>query len=137
MVEQLQEVMAVDPDHAFERMAATEDAEGNIVMEMEPVPTRTVDVNERIQANLPETIEPTGDQGYTLLDVYNGDISMEEFVAQLPLEDVALSVPRRGHEQPEGHPGHGFRVRRFDGQPQGVRYPDRVLCRRTVRHPYG
>lgn len=105
MVEQLQEVMAVDPDHAFERMAATEDAEGNIIMEMEPVPTRTVDVNERIQANLPETIEPTGDQGYTLLDVYNGDISMEEFVAQLPLEDVALSVPRRGHEQPEGHPG--------------------------------
>ena len=105
VVEQLQEVMAVDPNHAFERMAATEDAEGNIVMEMEPVPTRTVDVNERIQANLPETIEPTGDQGYTLLDVYNGDISMEEFVAQLPLEDVAYLCRGEGMNSPKVTPG--------------------------------
>lgn len=83
----------------------TEDAEGNIIMEMEPVPTRTVDVNERIQANLPETIEPTGDQGYTLLDVYNGDISMEEFVAQLPLEDVAYLCRGEGMNSPKVTPG--------------------------------
>ncbi|MFR2562916.1 MAG: hypothetical protein ACLS8R_09755 [Anaeromassilibacillus sp.] len=36
---------------------------GNIIMEMEPVPTRTADVNERIQANLPERDRTDGRPG--------------------------------------------------------------------------
>ena len=105
VVEQLEEVMAVEPDKAFERMTASEDADGNVVQGKETVPTSTVDVKERIQERLPQAIEQTENKGYTLLDVYNKKVTMEEFVAQLPLADVAYLCRGEGMNSPKVTPG--------------------------------
>lgn len=105
VTEQLEEVMAVEPDKAFARMTASEDADGSIVQGTETVPTRTTDIKARIQERLPEAIEMTGDKGYKLLDVYNGTVTMEQFVAQLPLEDIAYLCRAEGMNSPKVTPG--------------------------------
>lgn len=58
----------------------------------EDVPTRTVDKRERILAGLKEDIEPTEDKGYTFDDLMDGKVTMEEFIAQLTIDELeALS----------------------------------------------
>lgn len=105
VTEQLEEIMAVEPDKAFERLTASEGENGEIVKGTETVPTRTVDVKERIQERLPEAIEMTGDKGYKLLDVYNNTVTMEQFVAQLPLADIAYLCRGEGMNSPKVTPG--------------------------------
>lgn len=46
------------------------------------------DMASRIINNLPEGVEITGDKGYKLIDVKNGDVTMDEFVAQLSLDEL-------------------------------------------------
>ena len=86
VVEQLEEVAAPITD--IQRWVATTDADGNIVRSTELAPKRTVNLAERITANLPAELTPTGDMGHTLADVKDGNISLEAFVAQLSIEDL-------------------------------------------------
>ncbi len=59
-------------------------------------PTRTISIKERIEANLPEEITPTGDQGYVLKDVEAGKVTLDQFVAQLSDEELATLIRGEG-----------------------------------------
>lgn len=52
-------------------------------------PKRTVDLAKRIESELPEIIEITGDKGYKLKDVKYGNITMDQFIAQLSIQELA------------------------------------------------
>lgn len=104
VVEQLEEAMA--PVQEFTRMkpgARKED--GTYEIALVPVPTRKVDLAERIKSRLPQEIEQTGNQGYTLQDVAAGKVSMEQFIAQLSDEDLAVIVRSEGMSSPLVTPG--------------------------------
>ena len=51
-------------------------------------PARVRNVRQTILDNLPEAVELTGDRGYKLKDVKDGKVSLDEFVAQLSLEEL-------------------------------------------------
>ncbi len=53
-----------------------------------PVATRTTDLKKIILDNLPKDIPLTGNKGYILQDVKDGKVSMDDFVAQLSLDDL-------------------------------------------------
>ena len=81
VVEKLQEACA--PVEKFSRMKAVLMPDGSYQAVTEEVPVRTVDPQERRKQNLPETLAYTGDKGYKLVDVLDGKVSMENFVAQI------------------------------------------------------
>ena len=54
----------------------------------------------RIEDNLPKTMELTGDKGITLQDVYEGKNTIEDFVAQLSVEELAQIVRGEGMSNP-------------------------------------
>ncbi len=92
---ELQEASA--PTVAFDRMKpGGQKADGTYWLEKEPVPRRTIDLVARIQENLPKTMQITGDKGIRFLDVKNGKASLEDFVAQLSVEDLAAIVRGEG-----------------------------------------
>ena len=85
--EQLSEATAVEVEHVFDRLIADVDPYGNLVKKYEAVPTRTVDLKERILAGLPAEIPPTD----TILhfdDVVAGKATIEDFVATLNMEEL-------------------------------------------------
>ena len=83
----LSEAMAVKPEMAFERIRA-EEKDGKIVPVKEAVPTVTTNLRQIILDNLPEGKEMTGDRGYKLYDVKAGSVTMDDFVAQLDLNEL-------------------------------------------------
>ncbi|SMF92188.1 beta-glucosidase [Paenibacillus uliginis N3/975] len=104
VVEQLQEAMA--PTENFTRMkpgARKED--GSYELTFAEVPKRKISMAERIEKNLPQTLEQTGNQGYKLRDVYDGKVSMEAFIAQLSDQDLAVIVRGEGMSSPLVTPG--------------------------------
>jgi beta-glucosidase len=104
VVEQLQEAMA--PTESFTRTkpgARKED--GTYELISAEVPTRKVSLAERIDKNLPNTLEQTGNQGYKLRDVYDQKVSMEAFIAQLSDQDLAAIVRGEGMSSPLVTPG--------------------------------
>jgi len=104
VVEQLQEAMA--PTEDFTRMkpgARKED--GSYELIFAEVPKRKVSMAERIEHNLPQTLEQTGNQGYKLRDVHEGKVSMEAFIAQLNDQDLAVIVRGEGMSSPLVTPG--------------------------------
>lgn len=104
VVEQLEEALA--PKEGFARMKpGIRQADGTYALTYEEVPTRKVDLAERIAKNLPASLEQTGDRGYTLRDVHEGRISMEAFIAQLSDEDLAAIVRGEGMCSPLVTPG--------------------------------
>lgn len=89
VVEQLQEAMA--PVKVFQRIHLVKKEE-HLEIEWEQVPVRTVDPQERRKAELPEELAQTGDQGWKLVDVLDGKVTMDAFTAQLTDEDlIAIS----------------------------------------------
>ena len=94
VVEQLSEQMA--PVHEFDRMKPVEDEDGNLVVGFEPTPTQTVDVIQKIEDNLPKELSTKDDNHYDLIDVYNGKVTTEEFVAQLTNEELTSIVQGEG-----------------------------------------
>ncbi|GAB6991916.1 glycoside hydrolase family 3 C-terminal domain-containing protein [Paenibacillus pini] len=104
LVEQLQEAMA--PTENFTRMkpgARKED--GSYELTFTKVPKQKISMAERIENNLPQTLEQTGNQGYTLKDVSDGKVSMEAFIAQLSDQDLAVIVRGEGMSSPLVTPG--------------------------------
>ncbi|WP_136192860.1 glycoside hydrolase family 3 C-terminal domain-containing protein [Actinomyces procaprae] len=107
VVEQLQEALAPSPDHPFDRMTTNRGGDGRTRVGWERVPTATTDLRARILSGLPEVIEPTGDVGIRFSDVVAGRATMEAFVAQLGVEDLAqLAYGDVEMNSPLGAPGN-------------------------------
>ncbi|MBR6391774.1 MAG: glycoside hydrolase family 3 C-terminal domain-containing protein [Eubacterium sp.] len=77
------------PQHKFDILCA-EQGENGIAKGKRPVTLREYDLRDRILDNLPKTIEPTGDRGIKLQDVKDGKNTLEEFVAQLTIDELDL-----------------------------------------------
>jgi beta-glucosidase len=104
VVEQLEEAMA--PTESFERMKpGTRREDGSYELIYAEVPLRKVSMAERIETRLPETLEQTGNLGYTLRDVHDQKVSMEAFIAQLSDQDLAAIVRGEGMSSPLVTPG--------------------------------
>ena len=104
VTEALQEVMA--PEESFERMKPGQlKADGTYELTYEASPVRTVDMEARILENLPEEIPVTGDKGIRLQDVAEGKATLEAFVAQLSLGELATIVRAEGMSSPKVTPG--------------------------------
>ena len=103
VVEKLQEACA--PVEKFSRMKAVLMPDGSYQAVTEEVPVRTVDPQERRKQNLPETLAYTGDKGYKLVDVLDGKVSMENFVAQISDEDLIAMFRGEGMCSPKVTPG--------------------------------
>lgn len=84
VISQLEEVCPPSPENAFQRMVNRQGEKT-----FEPVPTASRSLKQRILERLPEEVPFTGDQGITLQDVAMGLASLDSFVAQLTLEDLA------------------------------------------------
>ncbi len=102
LIEQLTEALA--PVEKFEILKPKFE-NGKYVENRVGVSTRTVDYDERIKKELPKTFEITGDKGYKLVDVANGKVTMDEFIAQLSIEDLAAIVRGEGMCSPKVTPG--------------------------------
>ncbi|HHU60826.1 MAG TPA: beta-glucosidase [Natronincola sp.] len=102
VVQQLSEVMAVEPDHAFDRLV---NKNGEPVYEK--VPVKTTDLKEIILSELPAEIPYSGDQGIKLGDVLKGNNTLEEFVSQLSPEELDdISHGEGPMNSPFGAPGN-------------------------------
>lgn len=88
VVHQFTQAAAPNPNHPFERLVAKTGNDGALVPMTEAVPVMTANLRERILKNLPHDILQTGDLGYKLTDVKNGDVTLEQFVAQLSLDEL-------------------------------------------------
>lgn len=95
VIEECEEAMA--PIEAYERLrTGAKKEDGTYEEKYEAVPTRTIDLGERILKNLPEEYPITGDKGLTLQMVEAGECTMEEFIAQLTKEELATIVRGEG-----------------------------------------
>ena len=83
--EQFQE--CIPPEKSFGVLTSKE-IDGQITAVVEPCNGRTRVLKSRIIDNLPSSIPFTGDKGYKLCDVKNGTISMDDFVAQLDMNEL-------------------------------------------------
>jgi beta-glucosidase len=98
VLEQREEVAAVEPGSAFDRLTVARDQNGGVVRDQDgtaradrqPVPTRTVDLPRRILDRLPAAIAPS-DEGTdpTFPDVAAGRATLDEFVARLSPEELS------------------------------------------------
>lgn len=90
------------PQVSFNRFVNTENG-----LEKRPVRTRSYDLKQVILENIGEDVQYTGDKGYKLSDVENGTASMEDFVAQLSLEELeAISRGDYKMDSPLGAKGN-------------------------------
>lgn len=88
VVEKLQEALA--PVTKFKRYKAVEE-DGKIVRKEEDVPQLKENIEQRIKDNQPkELTKKNGNKTYKLIDVYNGDVTMEQFVAQMTPEQMGM-----------------------------------------------
>ncbi|QSW16506.1 glycoside hydrolase family 3 C-terminal domain-containing protein [Klebsiella michiganensis] len=90
-----QQVLA--PTVPFVRIKPVADGDdGRYQIEWEDVPRREINLRARIEERLPEAITLTGNQGLTLNDVAEGRTTMNAFVAQLSVEELACLVRGEG-----------------------------------------
>ena len=75
-------------------------ADGTYEVTYVPVSTQTVDMAKRISDNLPMDMPITGDMGITLQDVRDGKATLEKFVAQLSIEEMAIIIRGEGMSNP-------------------------------------
>jgi beta-glucosidase len=101
-----QHTAALSPTVSFDRMYPKMTEDG-FVPSYQPVPTRNYDLWERIVSARPSEIPYTGDQGYKLVDVRDGKVSMQEFVAQMTKEDISVLLRGEGMCSLKVTPGTG------------------------------
>lgn len=92
------------PVEVFTRIKPVE-AEGMLRVAKEAVPLRTIAPMKKREAQSLYEVEYTGDKGYKLKDVYNKEITMDEFVAQLSNEDLMTLMRGEGMCSPKVTPG--------------------------------
>ncbi|MFA9557695.1 glycoside hydrolase family 3 C-terminal domain-containing protein [Evansella sp. AB-rgal1] len=104
IVEQLKEALA--PTESLKRMMPGHQKEdGSYELTYLNVPKRRISLMERIEKNTPTTFPQTGDLGYKLRDVLDGQVTMETFIAQLDDDDLATIVRGEGMSSPLVTPG--------------------------------
>ena len=102
--EQLSECIA--PEEPFGVMTAKVIG-GQVKAVTQPCKGRKINLKARILDNLPEAIPFTGDMGYKLSDVRDGNVTMDEFVAQLDKKELeALTRGDYTMGSPLGAPGN-------------------------------
>lgn len=94
VVETLREAMA--PTEDYRRMKPEGGVDGAYRIGYEAVPKRTVNPMERRERNGLVEHPYTGNRGYLLSDVAEGQISMSEFIGQFSEEDLAAIVRGEG-----------------------------------------
>ena len=82
-----QHKQAAAPQKSFEIMCARVE-NGKRVLKIKNTFTEKYDLGSRIYNNLPDDIKQTGDVGIKLSDVESGKATLEEFVAQLSLDEL-------------------------------------------------
>ena len=83
--EQLEEASA--PKESFDIFTAREE-NGKRIVAKTAVSTAATKLKDIILTNLPKGVEYTGDKGYKLSQVKSGEISLDDFVAQLDLDEL-------------------------------------------------
>ena len=107
VTEQLKEVAAAAEGNRFQRMKASADKDGNLIPSYEDVPVRTVSLAKTIAKKLPRKIPLKRDSGIKLIDVLNHKAQMEDFVAQLSVEELeALCRGADSMDNPLGAAGN-------------------------------
>lgn len=76
-----------------------------LTLSYESVPLRTVSPAGRRLENLPDCLSYTGDKGFRLVDVMDGNVTMETFLAQLSDEDLMAMARGEGMCSPKVTPG--------------------------------
>lgn len=94
VVERLQEAAA--PVKAFQRIKPVKRADGTFEISYEPVPLKTNDLGKRIMSELPQALPATDRQDILFKDVKEGRATLEEFVAQLSVKEMATIVRGEG-----------------------------------------
>ena len=92
---------AAGPVRQFKRMRAKEGG----ALAWEEAPLRTHKMQERIHKEILPDITYTGNKGFTLGEVFDRDISLNEFLAQLSEEDLCCIVRGEGMCSPKVTPG--------------------------------
>ncbi|MBR3767586.1 MAG: glycoside hydrolase family 3 C-terminal domain-containing protein [Clostridia bacterium] len=87
VIEQLTEASATEEKNAFMRLRPLYN-NGNIHQTFEPAPVRTVSLKDTITENLPETLNMNVGLKYTLDDVKNEKITMDNFVSTLSYDEL-------------------------------------------------
>ncbi|MGM0523372.1 MAG: glycoside hydrolase family 3 N-terminal domain-containing protein [Bacillota bacterium] len=96
---------AARPVEAFMRMKPGKKRDnGTYRLMYESVPTRTIDLKNRIEARLPQEIDAPKVR-YTLQDVANEQIDVDTFIGQLTNEQLATIVRGEGMSSPYVTPG--------------------------------
>lgn len=103
VVEKLEE--ACGPTAGFERLKPVLTEAGTLTAGSEPVPLRTLNPYSRMQKEDLEEFAYTGDKGYKLGDVVDGNITLNEFIAQLRDEDLIHLFRGEGMSSPKATPG--------------------------------
>ncbi len=96
---------ALAPDKSYRRMKPAIGKDGSYTMQLENVPTSTIDSVDKRNTNIPQDIAYTGDQGIKLIDVKKGKATMEQFIAQLSDEDLSCIIRGEGMGSPKVTPG--------------------------------
>lgn len=100
VTEKLEEALA--PTLAFDILRpGTKKADGTYEAVRQQVSVRTMDPKVRRQERLPEEYAYTGDRGYKLSDVESGNVTMEQFVAQLSDEELCCMIRGEGMCSPK------------------------------------
>lgn len=96
---------ALAPVTPFERMRFIREKDGAVHKVMEAAPLRKKNPAEKRKELLPEELPFTGDQGYRLIDVKEGRVSMDAFVAQFNDDDLSCIIRGEGMGSPKVTPG--------------------------------
>ncbi len=100
VIQQLTEALA--PVQPFERLKMTQNG-----MVKEPVPTRTLNIQSRIEEQRPENRPCTGDKGIQLQDVADAKASLDAFMDQLSDEALCCLMRGEGMSSLKVTPGTG------------------------------
>jgi len=104
VISQLREAMA--PIKALKRMKPGKQKEnGEYEITYHDVPQRMIDLDKRIQDSLPQEILYTGDKGIQLIDVFNKTYTLDQFIAQLTVDELIILIRGEGMSHPLVTPG--------------------------------
>lgn len=100
VTEQLSEAACPNDDNLTLMKPGKRKEDGTYEITYVPSQKPTVDMAKRIEENLPKDMKITGDVGITLQDVKAGKNTIEEFVAQLTVSELAQIVRGEGMSNP-------------------------------------
>jgi beta-glucosidase len=104
VVQQLSHAMS--PVKPFQRLKPVSCGDG-CAAGYEDAPLRQYDLWARIEAQRPASVPYTGDLGYKLADVKTGKVSLNDFIGQIPEEDLFVLLRGEGMCSPKVTPGTG------------------------------